>query len=67
MMGKIAKHTGGLQTQTSVSLEQEWNTEWAKSTTRLPSKTKQQWTTALPAKPTRSVPGKIRAWSLVTL
>jgi len=39
MMDKIAKPTGGLQTQTSLSLEQDQNTEWAKSTTRLSSKT----------------------------
>ena len=38
-MDKIWKHTGGLQTQTSVSLEQDQNTEWAKSSTRLSSKT----------------------------
>ena len=69
VMGKIAKHTGGLQTQTSVSLEQDQNTEWAKSTTRLSSKTEctRQDLGSCQERELEKAPSEIRAWSLVTL
>lgn len=68
-MEKIAKSTGGLQTQTTVSLEQDQNTEWAKSNTRLSSKTEhtRQDLSSCQEKGTRKAPSEIRAWSLVTL